>query len=135
MKIKTLPKLKERHKILADKLVSLHIEDSPFTQLPSYDYGQLQKGITCLKCHSFSISVERKNCVCNECGYNEMVSVAVMRSVKEFKLLFPKQKVTTKAIHDWCKVVESKKRIKSILEKNFKIIDINRWSYFIEKTD
>ena len=46
-------KLKERHKILADQLISLHIENSPFTQLPSYDYDQLQKGITCLKCTFF----------------------------------------------------------------------------------
>ena len=129
------PKLKERHKILADQLIALHIENSPFTQLPSYEYDQLQKGITCLECHSFSIYVEGKYCVCMECGHKELVPAAVMRSVKEFKLLFPNQKITTNVIHDWCRVVESKKRIKSILEKNFKIIDINRWSYFIEKTD
>lgn len=132
----TIPsKLNSRHKLLADQLISLHIKDSPFTQLPSYNYDQLQKGITCLRCNSFSISTEGKNCVCNECGYKELIPVAVMRSVMEFQLLFPNQKITTKAIHEWCQVVESKKRIKSILEKNFKIIENNRWSYFIEKND
>ena len=125
------PKLKERHKILADQLISLHIEDSPFTQLPSYDYDKLQKGITCLKCNSFSISTEGNKCVCNECGYEELLPSAVMRSVKEFKLLFPDQKVTTKTIHEWCKVVESKKRIKSVLEKNFKIEGKHRWSHYV----
>ncbi len=64
-----------------------------------------------------------------------MVPSAVIRSVEEFKLLFPNQKITTKAIHEWCQVVESKKSIKCILEKNFKIIENNRWSYFIEKSD
>ena len=66
-----------------------------------------------------------KNC------FHQM-SCEVLRNLNS---LFPNQKATTKAIHEWCKVVESKKRIKSILEKNFKIIEINRWSYFIEKND
>ena len=109
----------------------MHIEDSPFTQLPSYDYDQLQKGITCLKCYSFSISVVGKKCVCKECGHEEMVPEAVMRSVKEFKLLFPNQKITTNVIHEWCKVVESKKEIKRILEKNFKIEGDHRWSFYL----
>lgn len=124
-------KLKERHKILADQLISLHIADSPFSQVPSYDYDQLEKGITCLKCHSFSIYAEGKNCVCNECRHKELVPSAVLRSVKEFKLLFPNQKVTTKAIHEWCRVVESKKRIKRILEKNFKKIGGRRGAYYV----
>lgn len=130
-KLNTTPsKLNNRHQILADKLISLHIENSPFKQFPSYDYEQLQKGITCLKCSSFSISVEGRNCVCKECGYEEKVPSAVMRSVNEFKLLFPNQKITTNIIHDWCKVVKSKKRIKKILEKNFKIVGVHRWSYY-----
>ena len=104
-------------KSLADKLISLHIIDSPFMQLPSYDYDQLRKGITCVECTSFSISVKGQNCICEECGHEEMVQAAVMRSVKEFKLSFLNQKITTNVIHDWCKVVNSKKRIRTILDK------------------
>lgn len=131
-KLNTTPsKLNGRHKMLADKLISLHIEDSPFKQLPSFDYDQLQKGITCQKCNSFSISVEGQKCVCKECGHEEMVPAAVMRSVEEFKLLFPNQKITTNVIHEWCKVVKSKKRIKRILEKNFKIAGVHRWSFYL----
>lgn len=128
-------KLNKKHKILADQLISRHIKDSPFKQIPTYNYDQLHKGITCLICNSFSMSTIGKICVCNKCGYKELISAAVMRSVMEFKLLFPNQKMTTKAIHEWCQVVESKKSIKSILEKNFKIIENNRWSYFIEKSN
>lgn len=62
----------------------------------------------------------------------ELITAAVLRNVMEFKLLFPNQKITTKAIHEWCQVIDSKKRIKSILEKSFKIIVNNRWSHFIE---
>lgn len=123
-------KLNGKHKMLADKLISLHILKSPYTQLPSYEYEQLQKGITCVKCNSFSISIEGRKCNCNDCGHEEVVATAVMRSVKEFKLLFPDRKITTSGIHEWCKVIDSKKRIKRILEKNFNIIGVHQWSFY-----
>lgn len=123
-------KLNGKHKGQADKLISLHIKDSPFKQLPSYDYDQLRKGITCAECKLLSISVEGKKCICKECGHEEMVATAVMRSVKEFKLLFPNRKMTTNVIHDWCQVVTSKQRIQRILEKHLKIIGVHRWSYY-----
>lgn len=122
--------LNDKHRNLANKLLSLHIDDSPFNQLPAYDYDQLRKGITCDKCTSFSISVEGTKCVCKECEHEETVTNAVLRSVKEFQLLFPNRKITTAGIHDWCKVVPYKKRIKRILEKNFKIIGTKRWTYY-----
>ncbi|TCP29071.1 nuclease-like protein [Scopulibacillus darangshiensis] len=123
-------KLNRKHKLLADKLISLHIKTSPFKQLPTYDYDQLKKGITCAKCNSFLLSVEGRKCVCMECDHEESVDAAVMRSVAEFKLLFPKQKVTTNIIHEWCKVVGSKTRIKRILEKNYKMVGIHQWTYY-----
>ena len=130
-KLSMLPsKLNEKHKSLADQFVSLHIKDSPFTQLPSYNYNQLQKGITCEKCASFSIAIEGRGCVCKQCGYTEMVATAVMRNVTEFKLLFPNQKVTTNIIYDWCKVVSSKKRIKKILDDSFTLVGVHQWSYY-----
>lgn len=130
-KLNSIPsKLNKKHKILADKLMLMHIQDSPFKQFQSYEYDQLRKGITCVDCNSFSISVVGKKCICKECGKEEVVTAAVMRSVKEFKLLFPNQKITTNVIHEWCKVVKSKKRIRRILEKNFKIKGVHRWSFY-----
>ncbi|MEB1808214.1 MAG: NERD domain-containing protein [Bacillaceae bacterium] len=123
-------KINEKQKIIANKLISLHSKNSPFTQLPSYNYSQLRKGITCDKCTSFSISVEGRKCICKECGHVEVIADAVMRNVREFKLLFPSQKITTNVIHEWCKVVNSKKRIKRTLEKNLKIVGIHQWSYY-----
>ncbi|ALC80636.1 MULTISPECIES: nuclease-related domain-containing protein [Bacillus] len=130
-KLNTTPtKLNGKHKVLADKLISMHIEDSPFKHVKSYEYDELQKGITCEKCNSFSIYVEGRKCACKECGHEELVAVAVMRSVNEFKLLFPNLKITTNVIHEWCKVVKSKKRIRRILEKNFKIVGVHQWSFY-----
>ncbi|WP_420796963.1 hypothetical protein [Alkalihalobacterium alkalinitrilicum] len=100
-KLSMIPsKVNEQHKIIANKLISLHSKDSPFTQIPSYNYDQLRKGITCGKCTSFLISVEGRKCVCKECGHEEIIAAAVMRNVREFKLLFPNQKITTNVIHD-----------------------------------
>jgi hypothetical protein len=123
-------KLNGWHKMLADKLISLHIETYPIKELPSYSYEQLRKGIVCEKCNSFSLLVKGTKCVCTECDHQESVSSAVLRNVKEFMILFPDLKITTNIIHDWCKIVKSKKRIRKILAKNFKMVGKNRWSFY-----
>jgi hypothetical protein len=130
-KLNTIPsKLTRKHTLLAEKLVSLHINDSPYKQIPAYNYGHLRKGFTCEKCTSFSISVEGKKCICKDCGHVEGLEDSVLRSVRELKLLFPDQKITTNIIHEWCGVVESKKTIKNILDKNFKLVGVHQWAYF-----
>ena len=123
-------KLNKKHKMLADQLISFHIKDSPFKQLPTYEYDQLQKGIPCAKCSSFTISVEGKKCVCNECGHEENVVNAVIRNVEEYKLLFPNRKITTNDIYTWCTEVKSKKTIQRLLEKNYSKIGIHQWSFY-----
>ncbi|MCM2535789.1 NERD domain-containing protein [Neobacillus pocheonensis] len=126
----TPSKLNRKHKKLADQLVSLHISESPCTGLPTYEYKQLKKGLTCKVCHSFSMSVQGKKLVCDVCGCEEEVESAFLRSVEEFKLLFPDQKITTNVIHDWCKVIKSKKRISRILGKNFKMKGVRQWAFY-----
>ena len=126
----TTSKLNRKHKLLAEQLISLHIHHPPFALLPSYDFDQLQKGISCSKCSSLSTFVEGHKCVCRDCGHKDLVATAVMRSVREFKLLFPDKKITTNVIHKWCKVVESRKRIKRILEKNFQIIGVRQCAFY-----
>ena len=127
----TSSKLNGKHSKLAEQLVSAHINESPFTRLPNYDYEQLQKGITCVSCNSFMISFNEKNLVCNGCGCKEDIESAVMRSAEEFKLLFPERKITTNAIHAWCKVIDSKKTIRRILMKNFKLMFQGKLSYYV----
>lgn len=66
-------KLNNRHTKLAEQLVSLHLNQSPYTRLPPYDYDQLKKEITCKSCNSFALSVRGKGMVCINCGYRELV--------------------------------------------------------------
>jgi len=123
-------KITEKHKNLADQLLSLHITDSPYEKIPPYDYNQLRKGMICPKCHSFSVTVGIKKCICRECGYEELVESSVLKGVKEFKILFPNEKITTILIHDWCQVVQSEKRIRNILLNNFSKVGSKRWTYY-----
>jgi hypothetical protein len=123
-------KLNGRHHKLAELLVSLHQTEFPYTGLPKYEYNQLKKGMTCNACHSFAISVNGRRLLCEECGCEEDLESAVLRSVRELKLLFPDKKITTSDVLDWCQVHVAMARISRILKKNFKAIGYGQWSYY-----
>ncbi|MBT2721126.1 nuclease-related domain-containing protein [Bacillus sp. ISL-46] len=130
-KLDAIPsKLNGKDKMLADKLISLHIEENPYTILPHYEYKQVRKGMTCEVCNSFSIYVNGKICKCGDCGHEELVTAAVLRNVSEIKILFPKMKITTNLIFEWCVVIELKRTIKRILVKNYKQIGVRQWTYY-----
>lgn len=130
-KLNTQPsKLTNQHKKLAEQLVSLHQKESPFIQIPAYNYDQPKKGLTCRDCSSCSMSIRRKKIVCGECGFEEFVESAVMRNVEELKLLFPELKITTIVVYDWCGAVVSKKTISRILGKNYNMVGVRRWTIY-----
>lgn len=115
---------------LADTLISLHKTDNPYKRIPAYNYDKLRKGINCLKCSSFSVIIKTTKCVCRQCGYEEKVVNAVLRSIEEFKTLFPNERITTNIIFNWCKIIKSKKRINRILSSNFNIKGSRQWAYY-----
>lgn len=126
-------KIKDRQLKLAEKLVSLHLSESPYTRLPGYNYDQLEKGIICASCHSFVANFSAGKIVCDECGCIEETKTAILRSVDEFKLLFPDRKITTGGIFEWCKVIKSKKTIRRILLGNFNLEGHARASFYVKK--
>jgi hypothetical protein len=126
----TSSKLSGQDKLLADKLISLHIEENPYSTLPKYEYDQLKKGFTCIICNSYSISVQGKRCVCGDCGHVELVSAEVLRNVNEIKLLFPTLKITTNLICEWCMAKDLKRTIKKVLLKNYKQFGVRQWTYY-----
>jgi hypothetical protein len=123
-------KLNGRHKKLADLLISLHQNESSHTQYPPYTYENLKKGLTCEPCDSFSITVQGNKCVCSKCGHIEELESVILRSVQEFKLLFPEMKITTHEVHEWSMGVVSEKVIRRILKKNFIAIGERQTRYF-----
>jgi hypothetical protein len=118
------------HKKLATKLVSLHRIDTSFDKLPPYNYEELKKGITCNECDSFSVEVNHKYIVCRDCGNKELVESAVMRTVEEFRLLFPERAVTTSNIQEWCVVIQNDKRIRRILANHLTVEGTRKWTNY-----
>lgn len=116
---------------LAEKLISLHSNNYSFIRLPDYNFENIPKGITCQYCHSYLNKHDTFTLVCNKCNKKETIIVAVLRSVEEFKILFPEKRVTIITIYDWCKIIDSKKTIKRILATNYKQIGHGRSSYYI----
>ncbi|MDR6999565.1 nuclease-related domain-containing protein [Neobacillus niacini] len=123
-------KLTNKHIKFTDQLLSAHLIENPYKVLPSYRYEMLKKGMTCAKCHSFSISLEGKWIDCSICEYKELVEAAVMRCVREISLLFPDIKITANVVQDWCRVIECKRRLSRILSKNFAVKGYGKWTYY-----
>lgn len=117
---------------IAEKLLSIHLKESPFKRLPKYTYEQLKKGIICQSCHSCELQFQDQILVCTKCSCKEDVRSSIIRSVEEFILLFPDRKVTTNAIFDWCKGIKSKKVIRKILSENFTCIGYGKSSYYVD---
>jgi hypothetical protein len=122
--------LNGNHRKVADFLLNAHITDSPFSQVPVYDYGGLRKGCQCGVCESFDVFCGEGRISCISCGAVELIELAVLRSVEEIILLFPNIRITTNLIHEWLKVVDSKKTIRRILLKHYKLVGHGKYSFF-----
>ncbi|MFA1819692.1 nuclease-related domain-containing protein [Virgibacillus oceani] len=130
-KLNALPgKLHEKHKQMANKLISFHHEKYPNKELPLYSYEDLQKGVPCLECDSILTKAEGNKLLCKSCDHKENLAAAVLRAVEAFKLLFPEKRITTSGIRKWCHIGVSHKRIKFILEKNYKKVGEKRWTHY-----
>ncbi|QQK77441.1 NERD domain-containing protein [Salicibibacter cibarius] len=124
-------KLNRGHEKLAEQLVALHLNDSPNTEWPAYDFGQLKKGVVCSECSSFMIEKGRI-WICAACGQTENSQAAILRSIKEFKILFPKKKITSNTIIEWCAVEGDRKKVYRTLTNYFKKVGSRSASYYID---
>lgn len=122
--------LNTKDKDFAQKLISLHHPQNPFHLLPSYHYDDLQKGVYCIGCHSYLVSIKKYDFVCEECGRHEKIRNGLMRQTKEFKLLFPDRKITTNSIYQWCNKDLNKKTISRMLKQNFTAIGKTKETYY-----
>jgi hypothetical protein len=116
---KQFSSIKNTHTQLAERLNSLHTQDSPYLRLPEYSFDKLKKGITCSHCHSINTIVTRKTLICNSCGKRETIHEAILRSIRDIQLLFPEEVLTVNTVHEWCKSIKTKKAIRNILAENY----------------
>jgi hypothetical protein len=127
---KTPSKLNEGHKKLSQQLITLHLPKNPFSSLPEYEYGQLQKGNYCKVCKSFKVTYTNYYLACEKCGGHEKLEHAILRNVKEFMLLFPERNMTTQSIYEWCNIDLNQKTICRILKKNYTAFGNTRETYY-----
>ncbi|MCT8136431.1 NERD domain-containing protein [Anaerobacillus sp. CMMVII] len=126
--------LDARHFRLAEKLINLHIEKNPYSQVPSYCYEQLKKGINCPCCGAFYTDIAKLNLFnCKRCNYHEKVETGVLRSIDELLLLFPNRKITKNNVWEWCAIIKSKRIIQKILLKNFDIVGRGKAIHYIKR--
>ncbi|AXF55147.1 nuclease-related domain-containing protein [Salicibibacter kimchii] len=123
-------KIDRKHERLAERLVSLHLDHSPHTRWPDYDFQQLKKGVTCIKCATFMSDKERK-WKCTGCGHEEDNETAILRNAKEYHFLFPDKKMITNVMSEWCEINGSKKKIRRVLSKHFRHLSQGRGSYYV----
>lgn len=116
---------------IANKLKELRLEKSPFLQLPDYPMKELKKGIPCKLCRRLHTQIEENIYECRYCGARELVKDAVLRSIGDFKLLFPERKITTQAIEEWCNIGWSKRRIQYLLKNHFIQKGNHRGVYYV----
>ncbi|MBT2637850.1 nuclease-related domain-containing protein [Bacillus sp. ISL-39] len=126
---------KNIHANLAEKLLSLHSQDSPYKRMPEYSFGKLKKGIACSRCYTLNTVVTRKTLICNSCGKRENIHEAILRSIRDFLLLFPKEELTVNKVHEWCSSIKTKKPIRNTLVENFTLIGSGRATHYITKDE
>lgn len=110
-------------------VLKYNIENYRSSELPTYTYEDLRKGIYCPKCLSFNQTVRRLYKIC-ECGFKEEISEVIERSIKEFCILFPESKITVPKIYDWCGKSYNRKKILYHLKKNYKMHGTNRGIFY-----
>nr|WP_239584432.1 nuclease-related domain-containing protein [Aquibacillus albus] len=133
-KLKTnLFPLNKNHKTLAELLRAIHIEKSPYVRIPDYTFEGLRKGIFCNGCGRPMEKVNRVFVRCRGCNCEEVIDTSIVRSLGEYKLLFPDRKITTNGVYDWCGGLISRYIIRRILVKEYDLVGNSKNSYFIKK--
>ncbi|WP_194841995.1 nuclease-related domain-containing protein [Gracilibacillus salitolerans] len=86
----------------SELLQASHNITHSYQQIPNYQCQELQKGVTCQHCGSFSFKITYSQVQCQECQQTEVVQCTILRHIEEFCFLFPFEKLTTKTIYEWC---------------------------------
>ncbi|PMC36781.1 hypothetical protein CJ195_15260 [Bacillus sp. UMB0899] len=117
---------------LAKKLASLHIKNSPLDgkYTPEYTYESLKKGISCLDCESLSVRLNGRDLRCERCGASEGLHPGIMRTIEEYRVLFPRRQITVSAANDWCRLDMNRLRMQKILKEHLVMVKGGKSTYY-----
>lgn len=125
----------ERHRSLAALLVS---KDCPakvdFEILPEFTFNGLKKGLDCCSCGSFTTQVVGQRVRCLDCGAVERTEEAIVRMAEELAQLFPKTKITSRLVGEYCGGVFTTKRIRQNLTMKYGKQGKTKGTFFLIRT-
>lgn len=129
--LQNLPcQLDTRHHKIAEAFTTAHLLESSHEQIPSYDYDQLKRGIFCALCNGLMYFNNSRRFECTNCKSDEESDTAVIRTIHEYRLLFPERKITISSIEEWCDCVVSKSTTARILKKYLSLNKKGKYSYY-----
>lgn len=124
----------ERHEKIFDRLNSLRLETSAYEKKIIYEYEDLKKCVTCVKCDG---EMSRRNAgdrmfiYCNMCGVQEKLYDAILRNVAELEYLFPDKKLTLTLVLEWVGGCISRQFLRNILEHRYVLVRTGRTSHYV----
>lgn len=123
--------LNSQHKRLSELFKTAHLTESKFEQIPEYNYDDLKKGIICADCNGFMKLIQKsRSLICQKCNIIEPINSGAIRSIEEFKLLFPDRPITVSIIIEWCGFVLSRRKVRYILKENLTLHNNGRYSRY-----
>lgn len=99
---------------LANLFVKNHIKNNLKDDLPIYTFSNLKKGVKCPLCDRFMKVNSSQSLKCISCSFIEKNNEALLRSIKEFHILFPDMAITTNNIYMWCRVLSKKPILRTL---------------------
>jgi len=124
--------LKKEHHYLANKLLQVNLEKSPYNlRLPDYSFDTLKKGITCISCGSYDILLTQRLSSCRMCGHQLSLTEMITSQVEHFNILFPTKQITVQTIVQWCGEDLSVKTIRRVLKSRYQMMGGSKSRYYV----
>ncbi|NKE05161.1 NERD domain-containing protein [Mesobacillus selenatarsenatis] len=127
---KQMSALNQQHVGLSEKILASHITKSPFSKVPHYEYSQLRKGVFCQACGTGIAEYHSLILTCPKCGKPVNTNSALVRSIEEYQVLYPSEKLSTNTIYEWTGDLFPKRTIRQTLKENLIISGYGQWSYY-----
>ncbi len=115
-----------------NKLIQSHSPILREKNDPVYEWGQLRKGLFCLNgdCHQQLQRSGRHYLLCPSCQGQHSLEECLLMAVKDFSVLFPKEKITVSTISKWLDGEVSRNFIYTILRDKLKLVINGTKSYY-----
>lgn len=116
---------------IADRLLEESQKELPYQRkLPIYDLKDLKKGLTCSCCGSFDLENSSKISHCCSCGNTVSLNELILSEIQSFKFLFPEAQLTCNVMYEWCGGSVPKRRIRAILNTEYKMNGFAKSSHY-----